>query len=158
MRPYRDPLLFKAHGPQLPTQGHVGIAGYPRALERSVPEPEHAIAHVRSLRDRFGPRAVVWRYDPIVVTTVTPPDWHVANLDRLAAALAGATGEVVVSFVEPYRKTARNPPDDEKRDLAARLAAVAAGHGMALTLCTQPALTGGAPDRPPTLPGPRPGG
>jgi hypothetical protein len=130
------------------------VTGYPRALEASVVDAAEACAQIRQTRRRWGPRAVVWRYDPVVVSTLTPVEWHLANFARLARALEGAVDEVVVSFVQPYRKTARNltaaagrhgfawrdPDPEEKRDLLARLAGCAAEQGMALTLCTQPAL------------------
>ncbi len=135
---------------------HYSVTGYPRALERSVIAPDAAVAHMRLVRERWGPRAVVWRYDPITVTTVTPPAWHRESFARLAKALRGVCDEVVVSFMEPYRKTTRNldmaargaafewriPEAEEKRALLTDLAAIAAGQGMSLTLCTQPALDG----------------
>ncbi|MDE2227663.1 MAG: DUF1848 domain-containing protein [Alphaproteobacteria bacterium] len=130
------------------------LTGYPRALEAGTLAPAAALRQMRSVARRFGPRAVVWRYDPIVLSTATPPDWHAANFARLARALAATADEVVVSFVQPYRKTVRNldaaahahgfawrdPSDDEKRDLIARLVPVAQARGMRLTLCTQPQL------------------
>ena len=130
------------------------VTGYPRALEPAAPEPGRAVERVRALAAAYGPRAVVWRYDPILDCTLTPHAWHVANFARLAASLAGAIDEVVVSFMQPYRKTARNleaaakrhgfawrdPPADEKRALIARLADIASGHAMRLTICTQPDL------------------
>jgi hypothetical protein len=132
------------------------ITGLPGALETAVTAWERAVEHVGQVRQRWGPRAVVWRYDPILLTSLTPPDWHRATFARLAQALTGLTDEVVVSFAQPYRKTARNldtaasahgfswsdPGDEDKRNLLAGLAAVAAGRGMALTVCTQPALAG----------------
>lgn len=130
------------------------LTGYPRALEPGVIEPEAALGQLRALRGRWGARAAVWRYDPVLLSTLTPPEWHRANLARLAASLGGLVDEVVLSFVQPYRKTARNlaaaarrhgfawrdPPDDEKRALLAALAAIAAEHGIRASLCTQPAL------------------
>jgi DNA repair photolyase len=130
------------------------ITGCPRAIEPGTLDPDAAVAQLRALARDYGPRAAVWRYDPILVSDATPPDWHRANFARLAARLAPATDEVVVSFVAPYRKTARNlaaalsrhglawrdPPLAEKRALVVSLAAIAADHGMRLTLCTQPHL------------------
>jgi hypothetical protein len=139
------------------------ITGYPRAIDRATIGADRAVAQMHALVGRFGPRVAVWRYDPIVATTLTPPDWHVATFARLAGALAGATDEVVVSFAELYRKSRRNlaaaarrdgfafddPPAEARRDLLATLAGIAAGSGMRLTLCTQPDLTapGTAPAR-----------
>jgi hypothetical protein len=97
---------------------------------------------------------VVWRYDPVVLSSLTDESWHRANFAGIAEALKGSTDEVVLSFLQPYRKTARNlgaaaslhgfdwrdPPDDEKRELLTALAAIAANAGMTPTLCTQPHL------------------
>jgi len=129
---------------------------YPRLIEPGTLDAEAACAQMRALAARFGPRALVWRYDPIAVSAATPPAWHRANFARLAKALGGASDEAVISFVEPYRKTARNlaaalgraglewrdPPADEKRALVDALRAIAAENGMRLTLCTQPQLAG----------------
>lgn len=130
--------------------------GYPRALESSVIAAEEAVAQLAELARRFGPRVAVWRYDPIVLTSALDADAHVAGFATLARALAGIVDEVVLSFVHPYRKTARNldraarthgfawcdPPGEEKRALLARLAGIAADHRIAATLCTQPGLVG----------------
>lgn len=133
------------------------LTGYPRALESAVPAAETALAQIRELADRFGRRAVVWRYDPLLTSELTPPDWHVRNFACLASALAGSVDEVVLSFAQVYAKTRRNldaaagrhgfawqdPPEDEKRTLIARLAEIAAETGMAAKLCAQPSLLSG---------------
>ncbi|CAO3372192.1 DUF1848 domain-containing protein [Azospirillum argentinense] len=128
------------------------VTGLPNALERSVPDAERAVEHMARLRDRWGQRVAVWRYDPVVMADATPPSWHRETFARLAGRMRGLTDEAVVSFLQPYRKTARNldaagvpwrdPDAEEKRALLADLAAIAAEHGMALTLCTQPELAG----------------
>ena len=118
---------------------------------------------MHDLATEFGPRVGVWRYDPVVSTSATPPDWHLGNFTRLADRLAGATDEVVISFAHIYRKTRSNmdtasrlhgfgwddPSDDAKRELIGRLVAVAADRDMRLTLCSQEAylVPGSAPAR-----------
>lgn len=134
------------------------ITSYPRRIEPGTIGADAAIGQLRAIAGAFGPRAVVWRYDPILISEAMPAAWHAANFARLAAALRGATDEAVVSFVAPYRKTARNlaaalgaagpawrdPPADEKRALIRELGAIAAAAGMRLTLCTQPLLADAA--------------
>ncbi|MFO1190019.1 MAG: DUF1848 domain-containing protein [Alphaproteobacteria bacterium] len=158
----KNPIPFEAGFEAVAALGHpfviqLGINAYPRALERSVPDPDAAIGCASRLAARFSPRAIVWRYDPIVISSLTPPDWHTANFARLARALRGTTDEVVTSFVQPYRKTARNlgaalraanatwrhPDAAEKRAILDRLHPIAGENGMRLTLCTQPDLAGG---------------
>lgn len=129
------------------------VTGYPKPLETSVIEPLRAVEQIHKLAKDFGPMAVVWRYDPIVVADVVPLDRHGQNFARLAAALEGAVNEAVISFAQIYRKTKRNldaaarafqfgwrdPSEEEKRSLAAELVPIARRHGMRLALCAQPA-------------------
>jgi hypothetical protein len=132
----------------LPFVVQYSITGLPRHIERSVPASDIAIAQVHELRQRYGPRSVVWRFDPILVSGETPIDERRAAFARLAGALAGAVDEVVVSFVQPYAKARRtlgalawrDPPPDAKKAFLIELAGIAAGRGMKLTLCTQPDL------------------
>ncbi|HYM71348.1 MAG TPA: DUF1848 domain-containing protein [Stellaceae bacterium] len=130
------------------------VTGYPRSLESSVIATNDAVEQLRELRHRFGPRVAVWRYDPIVITSELDAAAHARGFGALATALAGAVDEVVLSFVNPYRKTRRNldraarrhgfawrdPPAEEKQALLASLAAIAADAGITATLCTQPEL------------------
>lgn len=133
------------------------IIGYPRAIDANVIDPALAIANAREIAERYGPRVVVWRYDPILLTPATETHWHCANFARLADALTGVADEVVVSFAQFYAKSARNlakagitwrqPALDEQAGLIASLRAAAAERGIALALCTQTDLgaASGAP-------------
>ncbi len=130
------------------------VTGYPAALETGVPPAEHAIQQIRAVAERRGRAATVWRYDPILFTDLTPPEWHRETFAHLAHRLALHVDEVTVSFCNIYRKTARNlgtiaqrqgfawrdPDTHERRAFLAELAAIAAGEGLRLTVCSQPEL------------------
>lgn len=132
------------------------VTGYPRALDAGTVAADRAIGDLRHLASTFGPKSVIWRYDPIVATSLTPFAWHETAFAGLCRELEGVVDEVVVSFAHVYRKTARNmaaaarthgfdwwdPPAHEKRDLLARLARCGRPHGIAVTLCGQPELRG----------------
>jgi len=135
------------------------ITGYPRVLEPGPPPAEAAAATLRAVATGWGSRTTVWRYDPVLFSDLTPPDWHIRRFAALAGMLEGTADEAVMSFAHPYRKTRRgldaaaraegftwrDPPADEKRALCARLAETAADRGMRLTVCAQPEyLAGGA--------------
>jgi Domain of unknown function (DUF1848) len=136
------------------------INGYPPALESRVIDYTRTIEHMRRLAHDYGSERLIWRYDPILITSLTPLDWHRRNFSTLAEALQGTTGEVVISFAQIYRKTARNMAltanefdfswrehnlDDPTflavaRDLATELAHIAASCSMQLRVCSQKAF------------------
>ena len=137
-----------------PFVAHLTITGYPRALDGATIEAAAAVEQARALARAYGPRSVAWRYDPVVISSLTPAAWHRATFAHLAAGLAGAVDEVIVSFAQIYRKTRYNldraarhhgygwedPPDGAKRALLRDLASIAADRRMRLSLCGQRAL------------------
>ena len=130
------------------------VTGYPRAIEPAVIEPLRAIEQIGELAARVHSACPVWRYDPILFTTLTPPEYHLENFRDLAARLRGCTDEVVVSFAQIYSKTRRNldagaakhgfawldPELERKTALLSALGRIASDNGMQLTICTQPEL------------------
>ena len=130
------------------------ITGYPRALERSVVPSEHGVRVINYIAKMFGKRAVVWRYDPIIFTTLTTENWHIEQFKKLAGRLENTTEEVTVSFLNAYKKTKRNlniasrtfnfewylPEAKKCKDLLNKLSLIAHDHGMVLTICSQPHL------------------
>lgn len=115
----------------------------------SLFEPNVTIPVARKLADLFGPETVLWRYDPILISDITPSDYHRARFSELAAALEGSTGRCYFSFPTFYGKVIRataklereagirciDPPVDEKIELANELAEIAGSHGMQMFTC-----------------------
>jgi hypothetical protein len=128
------------------------INGYPRALESHVTPARHSVEHVRAVIDEYKAGAVVWRYDTIVLSSLTPPAFHLENFAQLCSQLAGLVDEVVVSFMHLYEKTRRNlnraaqalgfswedPDSATKASLLGELVEVARTHRLTLSLCGQP--------------------
>lgn len=79
----------------------------PRALDTRTPSLEVALDTFRELARRIGPQRVIWRYDPIVLSTITPPEFHAQAYARIVQALRGYTRRSVVSLMDPYRKSER---------------------------------------------------
>ena len=130
------------------------ITGYPHDLEYRVIEYSHTIDHMKAVAGLYGPDIAVWRYDPIMISSLTPSDWHLHNFEKLARSLEGATNEVVVSFAQIYKKTRRNmdwaareygftwSEHETKsaclvRQLMSELAEISRSHGMFLKICSQ---------------------
>ncbi|MDV7339825.1 DUF1848 domain-containing protein [Terasakiella sp. A23] len=133
---------------------HLSVLDYPRILDQSTISKEKAVAQLREISKRFGKKSAVWRYDPIVISADTPIDWHLNTFGEIVADLDGVVDEVMVSFVQFYRKTQRNlqakevrtldPGPAEKQEILLKLHALAAQHGIQLTLCAQPDLLCGS--------------
>ena len=144
-------VLTEVHNRDYPFIVQYTINGYPRTLEYAVVDADRSVANVRRIAVEYGPRVAVWRYDTIVISSLTPVDFHLRNFEHLAAKLSGAVDEVVISFAHLYRKTLRNmdvasseegftwrdPSPDEKRDLVARFVVIAASHSIRLSVCGQ---------------------
>lgn len=125
------------------------ITGLPSAFEPNVPPAEVTIPIARRLADLFGPETVLWRYDPILISSITPPDYHRGRFAQLAEALSGSTMRCYFSFPTFYGKVIRataklanetgircvDPPIDEKIELANELAEIAASHGIEMLTC-----------------------
>lgn len=127
------------------------ITGYPDIMEKGVPSMEVSIGAFQNIAKQFGPHSAVWRYDPILFSSLTDERFHLQNFTGIAKSLAGYTTEVVVSFARFYRKcrkrvqevskkegvTFYDPGKNEKMAFLARLSAIALSHGMKLSLCGQ---------------------
>jgi len=145
--------LSEVHERGIPFIVQYTINGYPRSLESRVVDANDSVEQFRRLADTYGARHAVWRYDTIVFSSVTPPDFHRQNFERLATSLEKATDEVVISFAQIYKKTLRNmsqaavqhgftwedPSDNNKLSLLHDLTAIAAARGMRIKVCSQKA-------------------
>ena len=132
---------------------HFTINGLPKTLETNNPPVEFAVATFRRLAERY-PKQIFWRYDPIVLSDLTPPAYHLEKFRELAERLRGATTRCYFSFVSWYQKVQRNFAKATQRhgvnfrdaELAVRLELVrglnqiAAANGMRLYSCCQDAL------------------
>ena len=144
----------------LPFVAHYTVTGYPPALERSVGGALPHIETIKRLAELYGPDAVVWRYDPIIITSFTPIQWHLDTVASISEALSGSVDEMAASFAHIYRKTRRNtdsaaqaagflwedPEDQQKRDILRKLAEIALKSRIKTTLCSQPSLLEGLED------------
>ncbi len=75
----------------------------------SIIDPHHPpislqLETFRALADFIGAERVIWRYDPIVLTSITPPEYHLRNFATIAQALKGSTRRCVISFLDIYAK------------------------------------------------------
>jgi hypothetical protein len=140
---------------------HVTINGYPASYESHTPPVEEAIATFRELSDCVSPELTFWRYDPILLSELTPESYHLQRFEFLCRQLAGHTRRCYFSFVDFYGKTERNlrrierenglsfrrPSLQEQLSLAQQLRDIAALSGITLFSCCGDALVGDGIER-----------
>ncbi|MCX5644896.1 MAG: DUF1848 domain-containing protein [Phycisphaerae bacterium] len=147
---------FTPFVPHLDTLDRLGYRFYfnytltalPAVFETNVDEAS-ALKTLRYLSDRYSPRHINWRFDPIVLSSITNEDFYLDAFEYLAAQLAGRVERCYFSFVTEYEKVKRNllplltekgirllqPHAEEKIALADRLAAIADRYGIRMYSC-----------------------
>jgi len=80
---------------------------YPRELEPNIPSLDERLRTFLNLSKHIGLLRVVWRYDPIIISNMTPIEFHRERFSWIAEELRGATHRVMVSIVDFYQKTDR---------------------------------------------------
>ena len=121
------------------------INAYDKGLENGVPKKEGIINTFKDLSDRIGPKRVIWRYDPILLTDKMDMHYHVRYFEQIAKRLARYTNTCVISFIDLYKKTQNNLRGTQAReltlkemiDLATKLFVVARNYGITIQTCAE---------------------
>lgn len=136
---------------------HFTINGLPRAFEPRVPDAADLVQCARTLSERYGADAILWRYDPVLISSLTDRSYHLRRFEELCFALEGAVKRCYFSFVVFHRKVQRNAqalhretgiecrdlPNGERIDIANALAELASSHGIQMLSCCGDYLVGG---------------
>lgn len=77
---------------------------YPRAFEPNLPPLETRLETFKALSRRLGRSRVIWRWDPLVVSSVTPAGYILEHLENSARALQGHSERLVISLLDFYGK------------------------------------------------------
>ncbi len=154
----KNPQPFLPHLAELDAMGYryyfqYTLNDYPSIFEPHLPPVADRIEVFKQLSVRIGPRRVVWRYDPIIISSLTPEDYHLDRLQRLAQQLNGHAERQVISFCDSYghagrrltklsqehRITFEDPIGDPQRltDLARGIKSVADAHSLSVSTCAE---------------------
>lgn len=152
---------FTPFVPHLDTLDRLGYRVYfnytltalPAVFETNV-DKTAALKTLTVLSERYSPRHINWRFDPIILSSVTDEGFYLDAFEHLAAQLAGRVERCYFSFVCEYQKVKRNllplltdkgiqflqPSIEEKIALADRLAAIAGRYGIRMYSCCSDSL------------------
>jgi hypothetical protein len=90
----------------------------PKVLDAHAPATERAVETFRELSDKVGSQKVIWRYDPMVFSELTPPEFHRRSFHSIAQALRGYTQRSVISILDVYPKIKKRLGEMEKQGAA----------------------------------------
>lgn len=125
---------------------HFTLTGYEHDFEGNLPDKRNVLVPAfKRLSSMIGKKRVIWRYDPIVFNEKYTMAWHLDIFNALAKALDGYTEKCVISFVDIYRKNARNMrdvhnlaiSDADLISFSKQLHDIATSHGLDISTCAE---------------------
>lgn len=125
------------------------ITGLPKIFECNLAHYDDTIDSLKEISRMFSPEHINWRYDPIVISTITPVDFHVQKFTELCEKLTSYVYRCYFSFAIMYGKVERNfkefqirnkisisdPSKEFRIELANKLAKIAAKYGIKMFTC-----------------------
>ncbi len=117
------------------------ITPYGSEIEKNVGDKENIIQAFRSLSRWIGKKRVIWRYDPILLTSEITLGWHIERFREMCEKLKDYTETVVISFLDEYKKLDRTkyraPNQDEMLVLGKVFFGIACEYGLRIQTCAE---------------------
>jgi hypothetical protein len=131
------------------------VTPLPSVFESEV-DKHAALSTLKHLAKRYSPAHINWRFDPIILSSISDEEFYLRAFESLAGELEGLVERCYFSFVAFYGKVRRNfhgleqaqgvqvaePNEQVRIDLANRIAEVAARHGITMYSCCGDYLLG----------------
>jgi hypothetical protein len=92
------------------------INNLPKIFEPNVCKTEDSINTLISISKMFSPKHINWRYDPIILSSITDSYYHSHNFEKLCKSLKGYVERCYFSFPTLYKKVERNFKIFEKQN------------------------------------------
>lgn len=124
---------------------------YPKVFEPGLPVVASRIETFKRLSNRLGAGRIVWRYDPVIISDITPIEYHIKKFELLARQLSEYTLRVTISFVNFYKKverrwknldmdfidTAMTEAHESVKRVAENFKKIADDYGLEITSCAE---------------------
>jgi len=142
----KNPSGILEYLPQISNMGYryyfqFTLTPYDGMIEKGVADKEKLIQTFQRLSNMIGKQGVVWRYDPILLTSQITTAWHIEKFEVMCKRLSGYADTVVISFLDEYkkldRKKYRAPDLQEMLSLGTAFAKTAKGYGLRIQTCAE---------------------
>jgi len=125
------------------------INNYPSIFEPNLPQADALIRNLKNLSDKYSPKSINWRYDPIIITNITDFVYHLKNFNELLKNLSGYVERCFFSYIFLYDKVKKRFNDlnlkssiklteisnEQKINFANELAAMAESYNIKMYSC-----------------------
>lgn len=117
------------------------LTPYDKNIERRLRDKEEIVNTFRILSKRIGRERVVWRYDPIILDQVYNMAYHKEHFLRLCESLSSHTEQVVISYLDLYKKqmkgSFREAHPEEIAELSGYIGKTAKAYGLRVSACCE---------------------
>jgi hypothetical protein len=121
------------------------LTPYDKDIEPNLPAKTKIIDTFLRLSDKTGPKRIIWRYDPILLSKRISPAYLIDHFGNMSRRLSGYTQKCIISFMDMYRHLqgksaglAIRPPDEsEMHTIAKEIAYIARSHNIKVETCAE---------------------
>jgi len=123
-------------------------------FEPNTPDFQTSLRIATYLSEHYGKESVLWRFDPIILSSITPADEQIDVFATLARELDGIVTRCYISFVDLYGKVKHRfeklelnnevrfhqPLLSEQVEISRQINKVASNHGIRVFTCCENAI------------------
>ena len=128
-----------------PTIFQYTLNGYGEEFERNLPSIKRRIEIFKALSEKLGPKRVLWRYDPILLSKAISKEFHYEMFERISQELSGYTEKCTISFLDRYKKIEKcletagiiEFSESDMMEMAERLSKIGLNNGISLEACAE---------------------
>ena len=121
------------------------ITPYGSEVEKNIYNKKEIVKTFKELSEKIGAERVILRYDPIFLSRKYTIDYHVRAFEKLLSKLHNYTKTCVISFIDIYKKTARNTKDlnlvamkySYIYEIAEKFSSIAQKYGIEMQTCSE---------------------
>lgn len=123
------------------------ITGYSRLLDSKNLHPLKSIEIVNKLAEKIDPKLIIWRFDPIIISDITPIDELIRIYEKISENLNPEIKNNVISFVDDYKKTSQNmakaginfidPLNCDLTPLLTAISSISSNYGRSISSCAE---------------------
>lgn len=121
------------------------LTPYGKRIEHGLPEKSELTNTFKLLSEKIGAKKIIWRYDPVLISSVYTVEYHVETFSKFADTLHGYFERCIFSFIDYYKKIdgaftknlIREPTISEMNILAENFSETAKKYNFSIKTCAE---------------------